>query len=226
MLLPGSEWLAKTLHLAAQSLLIPVIVCLLLCLAYALVELGGLLTEYGMRRRAGAAQVKDLLDALQSTQNVADAAKTLDGAALSAGQKAVLKRLLACDYYSEAALRAYARRLLEEEELTRARLVERTDLLARLGPILGLMGTLIPLGPGLAALGAGDVRGLAEAVIIAFDTTVVGLAAGGIGFFISRVRRRWYEDYLGTLEAGAAALLEVVERAKKKKAFASWRGRG
>lgn len=61
-------------------------------------------------------------------------------------------------------MRAYARRVLEEEELIRARGVERTDLVARLGLALELMGTLIPLGLGLAALGAGNVRGLAEAV--------------------------------------------------------------
>ncbi len=223
MPLPGSEWLAKVLHLASQSLLIPVIGGLLLFLVYTLVELGGLVAEYGMRRRVGAAQVGELLEALQGSH---DAAKVLASAALTPGQKAVLERILAREHLAPAALKAYARRVLEEEELIRARAVERTDLVARLGPALGLMGTLIPLGPGLAALGAGDVRGLAEAVIIAFDTTVVGLAAGGVAYFISRVRRRWYEDYLATLEAVAEALLEALERAKEKKAVASWRGRG
>lgn len=41
----------------------------------------------------------------------------------------------------------------------------------QLGPILGLLGTLIPLGPGLAALGSGDIVTLAEALTVAFDTT-------------------------------------------------------
>ena len=53
------------------------------------------------------------------------------------------------------------------------RRIERADLLARVGPMLGLMGTLIPLGPGLAALGQGNVTILADAVTVAFDTTAV-----------------------------------------------------
>lgn len=80
------------------------------------------------------------------------------------------------------------------------------DLLAKLGPVLGLMGTLIPLGPGLAALGQGDVQGLSKAVIIAFDTTVVGVAVGAVAAFVSKVRRRWYEQDLRHMEL----LLELV----------------
>tara|TARA_R110001599_G_scaffold34184_1_gene109617 strand:- start:575 stop:1024 length:450 start_codon:yes stop_codon:yes gene_type:complete len=71
--------------------------------------------------------------------------------------------------------------------------LERADLLARSGPILGLMGTLIPLGPGLAALGSGNIDILATALTVAFDTTVVGLLVGLVAYLIGRVRRRWYE---------------------------------
>ncbi|MEH6649529.1 MAG: MotA/TolQ/ExbB proton channel family protein [Motiliproteus sp.] len=74
-----------------------------------------------------------------------------------------------------------------------SRRLERSDLLARGGPILGLMGTLIPLGPGLTALGSGNLDMLTTALTVAFDTTVVGLLVGLITYCISRVRRRWYE---------------------------------
>lgn len=50
--------------------------------------------------------------------------------------------------------------------------------MAKLSPMLGLMGTLIPLGPGLAALGDGDVKILSTAMSVAFDTTVLGLLSG------------------------------------------------
>ncbi|MEM9313606.1 MAG: MotA/TolQ/ExbB proton channel family protein, partial [Pseudomonadota bacterium] len=63
------------------------------------------------------------------------------------------------------------------EALARRR-IARADLAARIGPSLGLMGTLIPLGPGIAALGQGDFRTLAIAITTAFDTTVLGLAIG------------------------------------------------
>lgn len=53
----------------------------------------------------------------------------------------------------------------------------------QLGPILGLLGTLIPLGPGLAALGSGDIVTLAEALTVAFDTTVTGLVIGALAYW-------------------------------------------
>jgi len=82
------------------------------------------------------------------------------------------------------------------------RRIERADLIARVGPMLGLMGTLIPLGPGLAALGRGELQTLAQAVTVAFDTTVMGLLVGIIGFVLGRVRRRWYDSLLDALEGG------------------------
>jgi biopolymer transport protein ExbB/TolQ len=75
-----------------------------------------------------------------------------------------------------------------------SRRLETTDLLARSGPILGLMGTLIPLGPGLTALGTGNIDILATALTVAFDTTVVGLLIGLMAYAIGRLRRRWYEQ--------------------------------
>ncbi len=80
--------------------------------------------------------------------------------------------------------------------------LERADLLARIPPMLGLMATIIPLGPGLAALGQGDPAQLASAVTVAFDATVLGLVAGIGGLVIGKLRRRWYEEALEALEDG------------------------
>lgn len=87
--------------------------------------------------------------------------------------------------------------------LARHRL-ERADFLARIPPMLGLMATIIPLGPGLAALGQGNPSQLAHAVTTAFDATVLGLIAGIIGLVVGKLRRRWYEDVLEALENQAA----------------------
>lgn len=78
--------------------------------------------------------------------------------------------------------------------------IERADFITRLAPMLGLMGTLIPLGPGLAALGDGDVKILSTAMSVAFDTTVLGLLAGMTGFVIARLRRRWYDKALTIMD--------------------------
>ena len=85
-------------------------------------------------------------------------------------------------------------------EALASRRIERTDFLTRIAPMLGLMGTLIPLGPGLSALGEGELSILTTAMSVAFDTTVLGLLVGIIGFVIGRLRRRWYEDTLNTME--------------------------
>lgn len=86
------------------------------------------------------------------------------------------------------------------EQLAKRR-IERSDFMARIAPMLGLMGTLIPLGPGLSALGEGDLTVLTTAMSVAFDTTVLGLFVGIVGFVIGRVRRRWYEELLTQMEA-------------------------
>lgn len=100
-----------------------------------------------------------------------------------------LKRL--ARHGSIAGLESYGRRR-----------IERADILARVAPMLGLMGTLIPLGPGIAALSRGEFEILARAVSVAFDTTVIGLAVGIVGFIIGRLRRRWYDRVLAALEQG------------------------
>lgn len=82
--------------------------------------------------------------------------------------------------------------------------LERADFLARIPPMLGLMATIIPLGPGLAALGQGNPSLLAQAVTTAFDATVLGLLAGIIGLVIGKCRRRWYEDVLVSIETQSA----------------------
>jgi hypothetical protein len=90
---------------------------------------------------------------------------------------------------------------IKELEFLAAKRIERTDFLTRIAPMLGLMGTLIPLGPGLAALGEGELSILTTAMSVAFDTTVLGLLVGIVGFVAGRLRRRWYEQTLIEMEA-------------------------
>lgn len=85
-------------------------------------------------------------------------------------------------------------------ERTRGRTVDRGALVSRLAPMFGLAGTLIPLGPGLRELHAGNLEGLGAQLSVAFSTTVAGLAASSVCYAIAGVRSRWYEAELRELE--------------------------
>ncbi len=80
------------------------------------------------------------------------------------------------------------------------RRLERTRILVRAGPALGLMGTLIPLAPGLAALGHGDVATLATDLRTAFAATTIGLLVGTVAFALTLTRTRMYTEDLTALE--------------------------
>lgn len=72
--------------------------------------------------------------------------------------------------------------------------------LAKMGPVLGLMGTLIPMGPALVGLSTGDIASMAYNMQVAFATTVVGLATGAIGFITLQIKQRWYLKDMANLE--------------------------
>ncbi|MBS1894977.1 MAG: MotA/TolQ/ExbB proton channel family protein [Actinobacteria bacterium] len=95
-------------------------------------------------------------------------------------------------------------RALVDYELAVQRRLDRTRLLVRAGPAIGLMGTLIPLIPGLAALAGGDVSALAGDLRDAFGATVVGLLVGTVAFALTLTRTRIYTEDLAGLERGSA----------------------
>jgi biopolymer transport protein ExbB/TolQ len=98
-----------------------------------------------------------------------------------------------------------AKRLAEYGYLSLRRL-ERTRILVRMGPALGLMSTPIPLSPALAGLADGDVATLTENLRVAFSVTVAGLMIGAFAFAISLVRDRLYAQDYSDVEYVAATL--------------------
>ena len=67
-------------------------------------------------------------------------------------------------------------------------------LLVRVGPSLGLLGTLIPMGTALASLTTGNLDAMAGQMVVAFTTTIVGLSAGTVGFVVQMVRHGWVNE--------------------------------
>lgn len=197
------------LHYISSGLQMPVIIILLFFIMAAIAAVGGLLAELFTERRRLKAGIPLLMDKLQG-KSCAEIKNEIQASGLLKRQKAVLEELVDHSFLPTVTLDALARRLISDEELYYEKITIKTDLIARLGPMFGLMGTLIPLGPGLIALGQGDTKTLADSLLIAFDTTVAGLASAAVCYLVSRLRKRWYEGYLTSTEALMTCILEEV----------------
>ncbi len=174
--------------------------------------IGGLVAEYTSRKNLTPELIEELIYVISNASSLDEIKNVIKGAKIYESQKVVLIKILRASELTSDSRHALAKKLIEFEETKFTKTIERTDVVTRIGPTLGLMGTLIPMGPGLAALGAGDVNTLANAIIVAFDTTVVGIGAGAVAYFVSKVRRRWYEEYLSNLDAIADALLDKLNQ--------------
>ena len=210
--IPGTDILTSTLNMISQSLQIPVIIFLVIFAVFAVLAIGGLISEYTSRKKITPDMIEQLIYSISNANSLEEIKNIIETANIYNSQKVVLIKILRSSSLTVDSRHALAKKLIEFEENKFSKTIEKTDVVTRIGPTLGLMGTLIPMGPGLAALGAGDVNTLASAIIVAFDTTVVGIGAGAVAYFVSKVRRRWYEEYLSNLDALADALLDKLSQ--------------
>jgi biopolymer transport protein ExbB/TolQ len=183
----------------ATALRVPVLLAAVLILLFCAVELGRFGGELWRRRvRARHIDLREL-----TSQAIADPAHA-SRYAFSAPGAIAAETLTEVAFAAHDPQRAKAtERALAHYELSVQRRLDRTRLLVRAGPAVGLMGTLIPLAPGLAALGNGDVATLAENLRDAFGATVVGLLVGTVAFALTLARTRMYTEDLSALEQAA-----------------------
>lgn len=183
----------------ATALRVPVLIAAVAILLLCAVELGRFGSELWRRRvRARGVDLSQLAErAISDPANAPLYAYSAPGAIAAEALVEVSSASHAPD--SPAA----TERALARYELAVQRRLDRTRLLVRAGPAVGLMGTLIPLAPGLAALGQGDVASLAENLRDAFGATVVGLLVGTVAFALTLARTRMYTEDLVALEQAA-----------------------
>ena len=206
--IPGGEFLTGSLDVISQSLTIPVLVILLIIVVISIITLGGLISEYTSRRKVPVGSVRDLIYEINAAPSVDALKSVIEGAEIPKSQKKVLTEIASSSALDENSREALARKLVEYEEEKIDKTLQRTDIITRVCPTLWLMGTLIPMGPGLAALGAGDVNTLAESLTLAFNTTIVGIGSGALCYVIGKIRSGWYDRYLSDLDALSKAELD------------------
>ena len=210
VILPGGEYFTGSLDVISQSLTIPVLVILLIIVIISIITLGGLISEYTSRKKVPVGTVRDLIYDINSAASVDALKGIIEGAAIPKSQKKVLSEIASSSSLDENTREALARKLVEHEEEKIDKSLQKTDIITRIGPTLGLMGTLIPMGPGLAALGAGDVNTLAESLTVAFNTTIVGIGSGALCYVVGKIRSGWYDRYLSDLDALSDAVLDYM----------------
>ena len=175
--------ISNILYWISTGLLVPVIVLLIFFFIRALVLVGAFFGQY-LQVRNKAVPFQNRIAALSEA--------SFDEFAESLPER------------PKTPVAAFARRIVEargnsarielilpEYELQASKDIATSKILTKMGPILGLMGTLIPMGPALVGLATGDIASMAYNMQVAFATTVVGLVVSAIGFVTQQARERW-----------------------------------
>ena len=185
------NYISDILYWISTGLLVPVIVLLIFFFLRALLLIGNFFGQYLAIRRTQSL-IANELDALNK-DNVSSLSERLPKKNPSL-VVTYMNSLISAD---SAALR---RRLISNYEISADKDLSTSKTLSKMGPMLGLMGTLIPMGPALVGLSTGDIASMAYNMQVAFATTVVGLFSAAIGYITLQVKQRWYLQGMANLE--------------------------
>lgn len=194
------DQITNLLYWLSTGLLVPVIVFLLFFFAKSLWMIGGFYGTYIVRTKVSVKLNKELelMPIEEFMESIPENFKKNNQLIIflnrikNAPQRNVVLDKIIGDY-----------EIVADKELAQSK------LLIKIGPMLGLMGTLIPMGPALVGLATGDVASMASNMQVAFATTVVGIIIGAIGFITLQVKQRWVAGDMNILEY-------VVESIKTK----------
>ncbi|RAP44042.1 MotA/TolQ/ExbB proton channel family protein [uncultured Methanosphaera sp.] len=207
--IPGSGILSAILDVIAQSLLLPVMILLVIFVIIVLIEIGGIIAERVSRTTLSEKELDYLINNIAESETSEEIINYINSCKLQNKYKEILVHIVKTSNLKENTREAYVRELIENEEFKISKTLRRTDIVTRVSSGCGLLGTLIPLGPGLAALGTGDVATLSSQLAIAFNTTTVGLTASLLSYTISKIRRGWYEEDISVIYTITEAIVEV-----------------
>ena len=183
--------LTTLLYWLSTGMLIPVIILLLIAFGWSLLLLGDLYGHYTWRLR----HRKPWQALMQQVKQ--DSVRNIDWSPVTQGRNLLVAHLR--DLIEQAWHPLHSEKTLSDFEITCQKEMQPATTLMRVGPMLGLMGTLIPMGPALSGLASGDITSMAANLQVAFSTTVVGIFVGAMGFIVQLVRKRWRQADAATL---------------------------
>lgn len=176
------------LYVISSAIFYPVIVGLVLLTLWIVIYFGGFLREY-IERKQGSPSVLDRFKKILESELSTNADNS--------------------DINLE--------RRLQEAELGLIKSLDKIRFAIRVGPALGLMGTLIPMGIALSALAQGDMLKMAGSMVTAFTTTVVGLACGMAAYLMSMVKEKWVRADMREMEYMTELLLRRQNRENRRR---------
>lgn len=194
--------ISNILYWISTGLLVPVIVLLIFFFVRALILIGAFFGQYLNQKRTATKFYDRIRNLTPATLPEFTASLPETPASIT---MAYAKKII-----GERGNNAKIELLLAEYEIEADKNIATSKVLTKMGPILGLMGTLIPMGPALVGLASGDIASMAYNMQVAFATTVVGLVVSGIGFLTQQVKERWAISSLTILEY----LADVVKQSE------------
>ncbi len=186
------NFISNILYWISTGLLVPVIVLLIFFFIRALILIGGFFGQY-LQVRKTTTVLYDRINSLtpETIPAFRDSLPAKSDSLLAAYVKKII---------TAGGDEAKTDLLLSEYEIEADKEISTSKVLTKMGPILGLMGTLIPMGPALVGLATGDIASMAYNMQVAFATTVVGLVVSAIGFVTQQVKERWAMKNITILE--------------------------
>lgn len=199
--------LQTILNTISSAMKTPIMIVLIIFLVFAVFCIGWFIAELLGERRHMRYCMPVLLEQLKN--NPSDLEHEITESGLLTRQKKALTEMTKHPDFTQKMLESLADNLLEQEESHYAAILKVTNLISKLSPMAGLLGTLIPLGPGIIALGRGDTLTLSESMLTAFDTTIAGLLVAAVCLIIHSFRSHWYNRYMSDLETLMDCVVEM-----------------
>lgn len=175
--------ISNILYWISTGLLVPVIVLLIFFFFRALLLIGMFFGEYIAEHKTSS-----MLDEKLKHMETDEVVAFIEGLSDKSGSMVIryMKEIVrARDSMARVEM------LVADYELAAEKNIALPKVMTKMGPILGLMGTLIPMGPALVGLAAGDIASMAYNMQVAFATTVVGMVVSAVGFITQQVKERW-----------------------------------
>lgn len=199
-----------------ELLLYPVLILAILAFAVVIVDLGAMFAEWGKRRGRSSNQLRLKTDAAIHALAAGDTERARAILTEQARSKAMRETLAAIiSQHGGHDPETEVNKCLSDYDYRSIKRLERSRILVRMGPALGLMGTLIPLSPALAGLASGDIDTLTENLRVAFSVTVAGLMVGALAFGVSLIRDRLYGQDFSDVEYVATRVLPYLKSAPR-----------